>query len=109
MNKTQRKFVILSVFAFLIMLINTTIISAVFAAPTAILSAASNPNAVFAATAAVIGSGWAAAYAISKTGSAAIATLAENEGGFFKAFLIVTLAETIAIYGLIVALVIIMF
>ena len=50
-----------------------------------------------------------AAYAIAKTGTAAIAILGEKEESFFKAFLIVSLAEAIAIYGLIVALIILLF
>ena len=45
-----------------------------------------------------------AAYAIKTTGTAAISVLSENEGGFFKAFLVVALGEALAVYGLIVAI-----
>jgi V/A-type H+-transporting ATPase subunit K len=46
----------------------------------------------------------AAAIAIKTTGTAAISSLAENESGFFKAFLVVAMGEALAIYGLIVAI-----
>jgi F0F1-type ATP synthase membrane subunit c/vacuolar-type H+-ATPase subunit K len=48
----------------------------------------------------VIGSGMA----LKTVGTAAIATLSEREESFFKAFLVVALAEALAIYGLIVAM-----
>ena len=100
---------ILCASAFLVLLINISVLTGVFAANMGILSAETNPNAVFAAAAAVVGSGLGAAYAIAKTGTAAIAILGEKEESFFKAFLIVSLAEAIAIYGLIVALIILLF
>lgn len=46
----------------------------------------------------------AAALAIKTTGTAAISSLAENESGFFKAFLVVAMGEALAVYGLIVAI-----
>lgn len=48
--------------------------------------------------------GFSAARAISASGTAAIAALAEKPETFFKSFLVVALAEAIAIYGLIVAI-----
>jgi V/A-type H+/Na+-transporting ATPase subunit K len=45
-----------------------------------------------------------ASLAIKTTGTAAISALSENEGAFFKAFLVVALGEALAIYGLIVAI-----
>lgn len=45
-----------------------------------------------------------AAMSIKTTGTAAISALTENEGAFFKAFLVVVLGEALAIYGLIVAI-----
>ncbi len=48
----------------------------------------------------VIGSAWA----IKTVGTAAISSLAEREESFFKAFLVVALAEALAVYGLIVAI-----
>ena len=56
------------------------------------------------AAAAVIGSTLAAANVIKTVGTAAISALTENEGAFFKAFLVVALGEALAIYGLIVAI-----
>jgi V/A-type H+-transporting ATPase subunit K len=47
-----------------------------------------------------------AAMAIKTTGTAAISALSENEGAFFKAFLVVALGEALAVYGLIVAILI---
>ena len=48
--------------------------------------------------------GISAGYALAKSGSAAIASLAEKPETFFKAFLVVVLCEAIAIYGLIIAI-----
>jgi V/A-type H+-transporting ATPase subunit K len=45
-----------------------------------------------------------AALAISSTGTAAISALAEKPETFFRSFLVVALAEALAIYGLIVAI-----
>lgn len=46
----------------------------------------------------------AAGYALAKSGSAALSSLVERPETFFKAFLVVTLCEAIAIYGLIIAI-----
>jgi F0F1-type ATP synthase membrane subunit c/vacuolar-type H+-ATPase subunit K len=48
--------------------------------------------------------GYAAGKAISASGTAAISALAEKPETFFRSFLVVALAEAIAIYGLIVAI-----
>lgn len=45
----------------------------------------------------------AAGYALARSGVAAISSLVEKPEGFFKAFLVVTLCEAIAIYGVVVA------
>ena len=45
-----------------------------------------------------------AAIALKTVGTAAISSLSEREESFFKAFLVVVLAEALAIYGLIVAI-----
>jgi len=45
-----------------------------------------------------------AAIAIKTVGTAVISSLSEREESFFKAFLVVVLAETLAVYGLIVAI-----
>ncbi|TFF97788.1 MAG: ATPase [Promethearchaeota archaeon] len=59
-------------------------------------------SAAIAIGASTIGSAWA----IKTTGTAAISALSEREGTFFKAFLIIALAEALAVYGLIVAILI---
>ncbi|TFG15780.1 MAG: ATPase [Promethearchaeota archaeon] len=46
---------------------------------------------------------FASAFAIKTVGTAAISALSEREEAFFKAFLVVALAEALAVYGLIVA------
>ena len=46
----------------------------------------------------------AAGFAISATGSAAISALAEKPETFFRSFLIIALAEALAIYGLIMGI-----
>jgi V/A-type H+-transporting ATPase subunit K len=51
-------------------------------------------------SASVLGSAWA----IKTVGTAAISSLSEREETFFKAFLVVALAEALAVYGLIVAI-----
>ena len=53
---------------------------------------------------AVGSTGIAAAWALTKSGPAAISSLTEKPETFFKAFLVVTLCETIAIYGLIISI-----
>jgi V/A-type H+-transporting ATPase subunit K len=45
-----------------------------------------------------------ASYAISAVGSATVSALAERPETFFRAFLIVALAEALAIYGLIMGI-----
>jgi len=57
-----------------------------------------------AAAIAVGASVMASAWAIKTVGTAAISSLTEREETFFKAFLIVALAEALAVYGLIVAI-----
>jgi len=49
-------------------------------------------------------SGLGAGLAISAAGSAAISALAEKPDTFFRSFLIVALAEALAIYGLIMGI-----
>ncbi|MBN2155427.1 MAG: hypothetical protein JW776_05245 [Candidatus Lokiarchaeota archaeon] len=56
------------------------------------------------AAAAIVGSTLAAGMVIKTVGTAAISALTENEGVFFKAFLVIALGEALAIYGLIVGI-----
>jgi len=58
----------------------------------------------FAATLAISIPGIAAGLAISSAGTAAISALAEKPETFFRSFLIVALAEALAIYGLIMGI-----
>jgi len=62
-----------------------------------------DPYATVAAAAAVSVGSVAAAYAVGATGSAAIGTIAERPEIFGRALIFVGLAEGIAIYGLIIA------
>jgi F0F1-type ATP synthase membrane subunit c/vacuolar-type H+-ATPase subunit K len=57
-------------------------------------------GAAIAVSVSVVGS----ALALKTVGTAAIASLAEREETFFKSFLIVALAEALAVYGLIIAI-----
>ena len=57
-------------------------------------------SAAIAVSSSVLGSAWA----IRTVGTAAISSLSEREGSFFKAFLVVALCEALAIYGLIIAI-----
>ncbi len=58
----------------------------------------------FAAALAISLPGLGAGLAISSAGSAAISALAEKPETFFRSFLIVALAEALAIYGLIMGI-----
>jgi len=90
----------------------------IFSAVSLVSGAVQSPSAVVNATAEgvdtslyAIGAGFAvglaclgAGIALGKAGSAAIASLAEKPETFFKAFLVVTLCESVAIYGLIISI-----
>lgn len=67
--------------------------------------ASSNWAALLGAAIAVAGSCIGAAIAVASTGSAALATMSERPELFGRAMVIVGLAEGIAIYGLIVAII----
>jgi V/A-type H+-transporting ATPase subunit K len=67
----------------------------------------SNWAALLGAAIAVAGSSLGAALAVAYTGSAALATMSERPELFGRAMVIVGLAEGIAIYGLIVAIILI--
>ncbi|MEY9951615.1 ATP synthase subunit C [Leifsonia sp. EB34] len=78
------------------------------AATTASASAAGQGGAaLIAASIAVAGSTIGAAIAVAYTGSAALAAISERPEMFGRAMVIVGLAEGIAIYGLIIAIIII--
>ena len=69
-------------------------------------STATNGSALIGASIAVAGSSIGAAIAVAYTGSAALAAMSERPELFGRAMVIVGLAEGIAIYGLIVAIMI---
>ena len=73
------------------------------AAAAAAATAPVDPYGPFAAALAVGASSIGAAIAVSSTGSAAIATIAERPETFGRVLIFVGLAEGIAIYGLIIA------
>ena len=63
--------------------------------------------ALFAAAIAVAGSSIGAAFAVAYTGSAALAAMSERPEVFGRAMVVVGLAEGIAIYGLVIAMIMI--
>ncbi len=66
-----------------------------------------NGSALIAASIAVAGSSIGAAIAVAYTGSAALAAMSERPEMFGRAMVVVGLAEGIAIYGLIIAIILI--
>ena len=66
-----------------------------------------NDSALIGAAIAVAGSSFGAAIAVAYTGSAALAAFSERPEMFGRAMVIVGLAEGIAIYGLIIAIILI--
>ncbi|MHA1785719.1 MAG: ATP synthase subunit C [Candidatus Helarchaeota archaeon] len=103
-KKNKKIFILTCVFAFLVYVANATTIIVVMAAQVHIAQTEASFYKFIAAAIAVAGSGIGAGYAIANTGSAAIALLSEKDEMFIKAFIIVSLAEALAIYGLVVGL-----
>jgi V/A-type H+-transporting ATPase subunit K len=82
--------------------------AATVAAPAAATTTAGiGGSALIAAAIAVAGSSIGAAFAVAYTGSAALAAMSERPEIFGRAMVVVGLAEGIAIYGLIVAVILI--
>ena len=77
------------------------------AATTLATAKASNGQALIGAAIAVAGSSLGAAIAVAYTGSAALAAMSERPEVFGRAIVIVGLAEGIAIYGLVIAIILI--
>ncbi len=69
-----------------------------------IVGEANKGNYALSAAIAVAGSTIGAGYAIAHVGTSAISAITEKEENFGKAFLIVSLAEALAIYGLIMGI-----
>ncbi|MGW0748158.1 ATP synthase subunit C [Streptomyces sp. NPDC002587] len=78
-----------------------------FGAPAQAASAEPNGTALIAAAIAVAGASMGAAAAVAYTGAAALAALSERPELFGRAMVIVGLAEGIAVYGLVVAILLI--
>jgi V/A-type H+-transporting ATPase subunit K len=86
----------------------TAATAATVAAPAAATSTTGiGGSALIAAAIAVAGSSIGAAFAVAYTGSAALAAMSERPEIFGRAMVVVGLAEGIAIYGLIVAVILI--
>lgn len=77
------------------------------AAPAAAASGSNSGSALIGASIAVAGASIGAAIAVAYTGAAAIAALSERPELFGRALVIVGLAEGIAVYGLVVAILLI--
>lgn len=77
------------------------------AAPAAAAGGSSSGSALIGASIAVAGASIGAAIAVAYTGAAAIAALSERPELFGRALVIVGLAEGIAVYGLVVAILLI--
>ena len=93
-------------FALLLVMLMSSAGSAATSAATAHGQAA-NGSALIGAAIAVAGSSLGAAIAVAYTGAAALAAISERPEIFGRAMVIVGLAEGIAIYGLIVAVILI--
>lgn len=89
-----------------LVLLVTAVSGAAQAVPATPAAAATGPNsaALIGAAVSVAGSSIAAALAVAYTGAAALATLGERPELFGRAIVIVGLAEGIAVYGLVVAI-----
>lgn len=85
----------------------TAATAATGAVPAAETAAAVNGSALIGAAIAVAGSSIGAAIAVAYTGAAALAAMSERPEMFGRAMVVVGLAEGIAIYGLIVAIILI--
>jgi V/A-type H+-transporting ATPase subunit K len=110
MKGTHKFYLLIGIFQLFLILsviFSVDLISAVAAQTDPSVAIASYDAAKYYAIGAGIAVGLAtlgAGIAIKTTGTAAISLLAENEGAFFKAFLVVALGEALAVYGLIVSI-----
>ncbi len=122
LKKTAGAFVIYCVLLFIILIINAVSVSLfvivpVFRSGSSGFSALQNEFVYFlmagetnkatyalSAAIAVAGSTIGSGYAIAHVGTSAISAITEKEENFGKAFLIVSLAEALAIYGLIMGI-----
>lgn len=121
-KKTASVFIALCVILFIILIINTVSITLYLVLPNLpgssgvsamqnefiyLIPMASESNKAsyaYAAGISVAGGCIGAGYAIAHVGTSAISAITEKEESFGKAFLMVSLAEALAIYGLIMAI-----
>jgi V/A-type H+-transporting ATPase subunit K len=100
MKRTPKNFVILCLLNFIIWTIFAMItVPRIFA-----YTSTEDSTVAIALAIAVATFGAAGGFAIAKTGSAAISALAEKPEVFIRAFMIVSLAEAVAIYGLLLGI-----
>ena len=108
MMKTKRSFVVsLVVLQILLVVVALLIVNSLVGlgrAQTPDFSSTTAWVLAISAAASIVGTTLAAAIVIKSVGTAAISALTENEGVFFKAFLVIALGEALAIYGVIVAI-----
>jgi V/A-type H+-transporting ATPase subunit K len=110
MNSIKKKFMIRLialqfVFALLIIIACPSLISLVGAqAPTTAQDPAYSSMLVLGVTLSVSVPALAAGYVLKTTGTAAVSALTERESTFGKALVLVALGEALAIYGLIIAI-----
>ncbi|HEX6234685.1 MAG TPA: ATP synthase subunit C [Jiangellaceae bacterium] len=110
----RRAVLVLNVALFVIgLIVMATIVITAFPAEAATVAQATqaaqetNGTALLAAAIAVAGSSIGAAIAVAYTGSAALAAMSERPEMFGRSMVIVGLAEGIAIYGLIIAIILV--
>ena len=124
LKKTVSVFILFCVLLFVILVLNTVSITLFLVVPNLnagasglpikqtefipflipITSEANKPMYALSAAIAVAGSTIGAGYAIAHVGTSAISAITEKEENFGRAFLIVSLAEALAIYGLIMGI-----
>jgi V/A-type H+-transporting ATPase subunit K len=110
MNSKQKFWTLIVIYQLLLIIIVLSSVSGLITLVAAQGTAAGTQNPMvsmvlaISAAASVSAAVFASAFAIKTVGTAAISALSEREEAFFKAFLVVALAEALAVYGLIIAI-----
>ncbi|MDD1775777.1 MAG: ATP synthase subunit C [Candidatus Methanomethylicus sp.] len=106
--KAKRNFVILAIIMPVFLFASAmTLVSAAMPNPNVAVQPAQTADTSMIALGSALAVGLAglgAGIALSKSGAAAIASLAEKPETFFKGFLVVVLCEAVAIYGVVIAI-----
>ena len=102
MKRTPKNFVLLCILTFILW----TMV-AVISVPYIYAYTAEDSTVAVAMVFAVAAFGLGGGYAIAKTGSAAISALTEKPEVFIRAFMVVSLAEAVAIYGLLLGIMVV--